>query len=42
MDIFELIRDLFKETSVEYVSLKYCDDYNSLNQSIMISKLDFI
>lgn len=42
MDIFEIIRDLFKETSVEYVSLKYCDDYNSLNQSIMISKVDFI
>ena len=42
MDIFETIRDLFKEPDVKYISLKYCDDYNSLNQSIMVNKLDFI
>lgn len=42
MDILSEIRRLFNETDVEYISLKYCDDYNSLNQSIMISKLDFI
>ena len=42
MDILSEIRRLFKEPDVEYISLKYCDDYNSLNQSIVISKLEFI
>ncbi len=42
MDILNEIRRLFNETDVEYVSLKYADDYNSLNQSIVISKLEFI
>lgn len=42
MDIFETIRDLFKEPYVEYISITYCDNHNSLNHSIMISKLDFI
>ena len=42
MDISKIVRDLFREPDSQYISLKYCDDYNSLNHSIMINKLDFI
>ena len=37
-----MIRDLLKEPNVEYISLKFYDDYNSLKQLRKISKLEFI
>lgn len=42
MDILNEVRRLFNEINVEYISLAYCDDYNTLNQSFMISKIEFI